>query len=283
LSDPVEKYFPEVRKINGRPADAPPITLVQLATMTSGLAREPDRLETYLKGPVSQWENVLIDALAETHYRFEPDTQYHYSNIGYAILGAALGRANDLGYVDHVRERIFKPLGMLHTSFEATPELQKSIAKGYALRDGKPDGEIPQREHAGRGYKVPNGAMYTTVGDLARFLSFQLGFGPHGVLSPTRLEANFRQVHSSDDRLSSGYGIGFSISRDEELVAIGHGGSVAGYNAAAYVDRVSNTGVIVLRNVGRGRFSASGLCREALGVVADAHRADRTALIATSR
>jgi len=42
LSDPVEKYFPEIKMVQGRFPDAPPITLVQLATHTSGLGREPD-------------------------------------------------------------------------------------------------------------------------------------------------------------------------------------------------------------------------------------------------
>ena len=65
LSDPVEIYFPEINRVQDRIPDAPPITLVQLATMTSGLAREPDDLATYLRGPVSEWEQVLIAALGE--------------------------------------------------------------------------------------------------------------------------------------------------------------------------------------------------------------------------
>ena len=52
LSDPVAKYFPEVNQIPRRFPDAPPITLVQLATHTAGLAREPGDLATYLKGPL---------------------------------------------------------------------------------------------------------------------------------------------------------------------------------------------------------------------------------------
>src|SRR5215475_12147752 len=93
LSDPVEKYFPEVNKVEGRFAGAPPITLVQLATHTSGLGREPADLQTYLKGPVSEWEKVMIAALPHTKYDFEPGTRFSYSNIGYAILGATLSRA----------------------------------------------------------------------------------------------------------------------------------------------------------------------------------------------
>jgi hypothetical protein len=41
LSDPVEKYFPQVNTVQGRFPGAPPITLIQLATHTSGLAGNP--------------------------------------------------------------------------------------------------------------------------------------------------------------------------------------------------------------------------------------------------
>ena len=39
LSDPVEKYFPEINKVQGRLPNAPPITLIELATMTSVIKR----------------------------------------------------------------------------------------------------------------------------------------------------------------------------------------------------------------------------------------------------
>jgi len=53
LSDPVEKYFPEIQQVRDRIPDTPPITLIQLATHTSGLDREPGDTETYVTGPVA--------------------------------------------------------------------------------------------------------------------------------------------------------------------------------------------------------------------------------------
>ena len=269
-SEPIDKYFPDMATVVGRAADAPPITFVQLATMTSGLGREPDDLPTYLKGPVSRWEDVMRSALSQVTYRFEPDTHYHYSNIGYAILGAALGRAAGRPYVEYMQDEIFRPLGMTRTAFEPNAEIEAHLSTGYAVRDGHVDAETPAREHAGRGYKVPNGAMYTTVGDLATFLIFQLGLGPREVLTPETLEDNFSRVNSANGDLTSGYGVGFQARRLGDLVAYGHGGSVAGYQAAAWVDRVSRTGVVVLRNVGGGAFRVGELCLRALETVAAA-------------
>src|SRR5262249_5480794 len=133
----------------------------------------------------------------------------------------------------------------------------------------------PEREHQGRGYKVPNGAMYTTVGDLARFLSFELGYGPEGVLKKVTLEDNFKRVNSADGDLTSGYGIGFQVERHGGLIAYGHGGWVAGYLAGAVVGRASRVGVVVLRNVGGRPFNSSGLVMRALETVAASRRVSK--------
>jgi D-alanyl-D-alanine carboxypeptidase len=275
LSDPVEKYFPEVNKVEGRFAGAPPITLVQLATHTSGLGREPADLQTYLKGPVSEWEKVMIAALPRTKYGFEPDARFSYSNIGYAILGAALSRAAGQSYVDYMSQKFFAPLGMTHTDFEPNEKIKPHLAKGYGVQGDRVDAETPEREHQGRGYKVPNGAMYTTVGDLARFLAFELGHGPASVLKKETLEDNFNRVNSASGDLTEGYGIGFAVERHGSLIVYGHGGAVAGYLAGAFVDRSSGVGVIALRNVSGGPFNISGLVMRSLETLAASRRASK--------
>jgi CubicO group peptidase (beta-lactamase class C family) len=264
LADPVEKYLPEVNQIQGRPTNAPPITLVQLATMTAGIATEPSNMSAYLKGPVSEWDKVMKAALPHTRYVHEPGTHYRYSNIGYAILGAALSRAAGQPYVSYVQEHILGPLGMTQTAFEPNARIQEHIARGYAASGSQVDAKTPEREHQGRGYKVPNGAMYSTVDDLARFVAFELGGGPATVLKTETLDDNYRRVMSATGDLSSGYGIGFNVSRYGGLVVLGHTGAVAGYQAEAIFERHSDIGVILLRNVSGGKFNMSGLARQTL-------------------
>jgi len=268
LTDPVEKYLPEINRLAGRQPGWPAITLIQLATMTSGVGREPKDLPTFLVGPVSTWEQTTIKALERTSYAHEPGTRYLYSNIGYAALGAALSRAAGRPFTEYVRDEILVPLGMSRSAFEPNPAIGPVIAKGYAIRGGALDGSAPEREHEGRGYKVPNGALYTTVGDLAKFLSFELGHGPSAVLSPKARDGNYSRVLSASGTLDSGYGIGFQATRRGANVFIGHGGSVAGYSAAAHVHRPSQTGIIVLRNVGGGPVSVGGLALRALEILA---------------
>lgn len=248
LTDPVEKYVPEVKAIAKFRADTPPITLVQLATMTSGLAREPKGPADHSVGPVSGWSHKVLAALPQTTFQYEPGTQYLYSNIGYATLGLALERAAGTPFTEYVDAHIVKPLGMTATAFELTPAMRTHVARGYSqARDGKIDWQAAERELEGRGYRVPNGALMSTVTDLAKFVAFELGQGA-GVIKKETQDANYARVYLANGSLASGYGVGFQATRRGTLVALGHGGSTAGFRAAAQVDRASHTGVIVLRN-----------------------------------
>ena len=249
-SDPAEKYFPEIKSVQGRFPDAPPVTLVQLATHTAGLAVEPDNTETYVTGgPVSAWEKILISALPHTRYAFEPGTRFSYSNIGFAILGAALSRAASEPYMEYIPKHVLEPLGMTHSALERNEKMLPHLSKGYLAGQREVDSETPQKEHEGRGYKMPNGALYTTVGDLARFASFLMGDGPESVLKTSSLE-RWLEVSAvpSNIRLSSGYGHGFEVQRRDNYVAFGHSGAVAGYGAALYINLKTDVGVIVLTN-----------------------------------
>jgi CubicO group peptidase (beta-lactamase class C family) len=271
LSDPVEKYFPEVNTVKGRFPDASSITLIQLATHTSGLAREPGD-QKYVHGPVSDWEKTLIAALPNTHYAFEPGTRFFYSNIGFAILGAALSRAAGQPYVEYLPKNIFEPLGMTHTALDLTPAMLPHLSKGYVADKGKVDADTAQRENeGGRGYKVPNGAIYTTVGDLARFCSFLMGRGPESVLKSASLEQNLTQsAVQADFQLSKGYVLGGMMIRRDTYIAFGHDGAVLGYQAALYTNRGANVGVIVLANaLGSDSVDTNSLGLKSLDILSE--------------
>ncbi|GLC27646.1 serine hydrolase domain-containing protein [Roseisolibacter agri] len=254
LSDPVNRYLPVIDSVRRLPPHAPPVTLVQLATMRGGLAQEPDSLERFLVGGVDEWERVLAAALRHTAYVDAPGARWEYSNIGYAALGAALAVAARRSYVAHVRDAILRPLGMTHTGFVLDSAGRAELAVGYSFEHGPMDSVTPRRELAGRGYKVPNGGLFSTVGDLARFLVFTMGKGPEAVLPRATLARQFGALAWATPDLTAGYGLGFHVMRRGSLVAIGHPGSVAGYLATAYFDPATHVGVIVLRNVDDPKF-----------------------------
>jgi CubicO group peptidase (beta-lactamase class C family) len=277
LSDPVERYLPEVERIASRPRGASPFTFLQLATMTAGLAREPAEAGPFWTGPVSAWEKKLRDALPHTSYTSFPGTEYSYSNIGYAILGAALARVAHQPYTEWQRSRVFRPLGMERTRFEVDPTIAADLAVGYEVNgDGTLDDQTAAREaRDGRGYKVPNGAIFTTVDDLARFVALELGRGPDGVLARPMLDEAFGGLVATDRFLETGYGLGFMAMSRDGYSYLGHSGSVAGYRAAMYYDRGKNLGVVVFRNVGGGKQDPDRLAVDILSLLA----AKKTAVI----
>ena len=274
LTDPVEKYLPEITKVPKLTPDTPAITLLQVASMTSGLAREPNGPPDHSVGPVSGWEQKVLTSLAQTRYAHEPGTRYLYSNIGFASLGIALSRAAHEPYTTYVERRILAPLGMTHTAFEPTPAIRAQIARGYTIVRGEaPEWRSADKELEGRGYRVPNGALFSTVDDLARWVAFELGEGPSGVLKSQTLDDLYSRVYSADTKLASGYGIAFTTSRRGDLVAIGHGGSTAGFLSAAIFDRATKTGVIVFRNVTGGKLNPSDLALRVLEKLAAPRKA----------
>jgi CubicO group peptidase (beta-lactamase class C family) len=270
LSDPVEKYFPEVNKIQGRFPGAPPITLVQLATMTAGLAGEPKYAERYNTGRVADWEKMLILSLPDTKYLYEPGTYHNYSNTSYAILGAALGRAAGVSYVNYVQKQIIEPLGMTHTAFEPNNQISPLLAKGYHVdENGNLDTLTPMRQQGNRGKNVPAGSLYSTVGDLTRFVAFELGEGPAGILKRETLDNSFSALVAADSDLNYGDGVGFSALRlmPSNFVAVGHLGALHGYSAAVIFDRSSHTGIIMLANVTNGKANYQELAQSELAML----------------
>jgi CubicO group peptidase (beta-lactamase class C family) len=276
LSDPVERYLPEVNQIGSKPREALPFTFAQLATMTAGLAVEPRQEGPFWTGQVADWEKTLFAALPHTEYISVPGTGYWYSNIGYAILGAALSRAAGVPYTEWERTHVFEPLGMHHTRFEIDSTIATDLATGYEFNDdGTWDDTTAAYEgRHGRGYKVPNGAIFTTVDDLARFAVFELGQGPPSVLPPARLESAYGGFVTSNDHLLSGYGLGFMVMRSDTTTWVGHSGAVAGYHAFLYFDRDMQVGVVVLRNAGLGKEDTGRLAEDIIVRLIHARRAE---------
>jgi CubicO group peptidase (beta-lactamase class C family) len=249
LTDPLEKYVPEVKQVKKAYAGTPPITLLQVATMHSGLAREPG-CANHSVGPLSSWQKIVASCLPETEYANEPGTTFLYSNIGYASLGLAIERAAGKPFTAFVAERILRPLGMTRTGWEPSADLRKDLAHGYqrARDTGAASRSAADRELGGRGYRVPNGALFSTITDLTKFVAWEMGAGPAGVLKKETQDANYGRVFASSPAFTSGYGVGFQVSRRGEVVMMGHGGSTAGYHSSALLNRASKLGVIVLRN-----------------------------------
>lgn len=247
LTDPIELYLPEIKNLIGY-SDSTKITFLQLSTHTSGLIREPE-LEGAASGPIENWENKIIQSISQTSFEGKPGEKFSYSNIGYGILGLGLSRAANRPFMELVMEKIFTPLKMNNSYFKVPTEAASKLAKGIAGEPGELDIETPNQEHAGRGYKIPNGGIYSTPNDLAKFAIACTGY--QKLLRGETLE--LMQTANA----SGNYGLGFFVNQNKQMTIIEHGGSVAGYTAQLAFERTNKYGVILMKNYNFGTTDLS--------------------------
>ncbi|RWR03323.1 beta-lactam-binding protein [[Pantoea] beijingensis] len=120
LDDPLSKYAQPGKTV---PAYAgQPMTLVNLATHTSGLPREqpggaPSRPVFVWPTRAERWTWLQTARLA-----VPPGVRAGYSNLAYDLLADALARASATAYPTLLQEKITRPLGMKDTTFTPSPE-----------------------------------------------------------------------------------------------------------------------------------------------------------------
>jgi CubicO group peptidase (beta-lactamase class C family) len=254
LSEPAEDCLPSLSKLQRAYPGSSPITLLQLATHTSGLPLGP---QEYERGSVANWEQQLDEALDHTSLSSEPGTQFEYSNLGYAALGACLAHATGTSYQGYVRDHILSPLEMTHTGFEK-PVNSNELAVGYEVKDDKLNSTVPDEiNNRGLGYAVPCSSLFSTAEDLARFLRFEMGGGSPGILSPKELQDNYDRIVISSGDLVSGFGIGFQAftpvhwAPGVNATFYGHTGGYPGYTNAIMFETHTKIGFVLLHNDGR--------------------------------
>ncbi len=162
------------------------------------------------------------------------------------MLGLALSRAAGVPFMDLMETLIFRPLGMESSTFILdSPDLLTRMSGGYSRNrsTGEISAEQATREHFGRGYKVPNGGVYSTVHDLAALAAALMGEGDVQILNEESRSEMFKPQAPA-----TGYGLGLSLSRSAGgTLFVGHGGSVAGYNGFLVFDPETKLGVAMLR------------------------------------
>jgi CubicO group peptidase (beta-lactamase class C family) len=234
LADPVGKYLD--------PGAAGSATIAQLLSHTAGLAAEA-------RGP--WWERTpgqlrpsLGDIFGDQPQPLPAGRQFHYSNPGFALLGALAGQLRGHSWDEAVRREILSPLGMTRTTLRA----QAPHAGGFAVH---PWADVMQPEPAVHtGHMAPAGDLWSTADDLCRFAAFLLD-GDDRVLPAATLE-EMRAHAAPSPESASGYGFGVDILERDGRTLFGHGGSMPGFLATLWVSPDDGLGAVALSNATAG-------------------------------
>lgn len=239
LDDPVAKYLPRSVRVPAR--DERQITLLDLATQSSGLPRMPtnfsprDSLNPYADYSVQQMYEFL------SGYQLTRDigAEYEYSNLGMGLLGHALALKAGMSYEELVRRRILTPLGMTHTAITLTPAMRAKLAPG----------------HNGEGSAVPNwdlptlagaGALRSNASDMLTFLRANID-SMATPLSRTFKHAQAERRETSTPALK--IGLGWHILARPAGNVVWHNGGTGGYRTFIGFDATRRLGVVVLSNL----------------------------------
>jgi len=204
----------------------------RLLSHTSGLQREPygDVWDT-LAAPDAA---TLLADLARVRRVLPPARRYHYSNLGYALLGQVVAARRGAPWAEVLRERILAPLGL--DSVTVTPGL--AAATGY-LVDAYSDHAVPEPP-TDFGAVAPAAQLWGTAADLARwaaFLADPARLDPAGaVLAPATLNEMRWPLTVTDETLwGTGFGLGLIVMpQGERRVHVGHDGAMPGFLAGVY-------------------------------------------------
>ncbi|HET9316600.1 MAG TPA: serine hydrolase domain-containing protein [Vicinamibacteria bacterium] len=173
LDDPVRLHLPASVRV---PAFAgQEITLLHLATHSSGLPRLPDDLDRVpgfdMSDPYAHYGvDRLFAFLSRVPLARAPGTRYEYSNFAYAVLGQALAVVLQTSWDQAVLSRVVHPLGLADTRVALDPDQQARLATGHD-EHGRVTPPWDMNAHA------PAGALRSTMQDMLQYVAATLGHG----------------------------------------------------------------------------------------------------------
>ncbi len=215
-------------------------TIRDLLSHASGMPSEPPG-PWWERSPGGSWDD-LAAGLDDTRSPFAPGETFHYTNLGFGLLGEVVARLRGGTWWEQLEHRVLVPLGMTRTSYRPEPP----AATGYSVHHFA--GTLTEEPAQDTGAMAPAGQVWSTVPDLARFARFLLD-GHEDVLGPGTL-AEMCTPHSGSlaGGLAGAYGLGVRLLAGGSGTLYGHTGSMPGFLAGLFVDRVRRTAAVCLAN-----------------------------------
>jgi CubicO group peptidase (beta-lactamase class C family) len=238
LNDPISKYLPKTVKTPAR--DGKEITLLDLATQTSGLPRMPTNFAP--KDPRNPFADYSVDQL----YAFLSGytltraigEKYEYSNVGVGLLGHILAIRAGTDYETLVRKRICEPLKMNDTKISLTPEMQTRLTTGHnpTLKPVS-NWDLPTLAGAG--------ALRSTVNDMLKFVAANIGLTKSPLFAAMqRAQQSQRETGQPDLTIA----LNWHILKKFDSEITWHNGGTGGYHSFIGFDKKNRKGVVVLSN-----------------------------------
>jgi beta-N-acetylhexosaminidase len=199
LDEKVQDFLP---LFHGEGKEA--VTVRHLLTHSSGVDWWAPLYEE-VRGPEAYLERIQAMDLV-----YEPGTDYKYSDLGIILLGEILARVAGQPLEEFVRERVFEPLGMNDTLYRPGKDRLPRIAPTEydAWRGRMVRGEVHDENAFALGGIAPHAGLFSTAGDLARFVQMLLNGGVlehHRIVSRSTVELFTRKAGDGESTRALGW------------------------------------------------------------------------------
>lgn len=264
LDAPLSKALPEFRVRSRFHADArsanQAVTLRRLLSHQAGLPSEHlPRL--YSSDPLK----YLPKDASGLWLSNPPGSQTAYSNLGYALLGAAIERSAGEPLESRLQTHLLQPLAMEHSGFTGNSDLEPYRARGYQQGKRSLDHEI--RDLSANG-------LWSTPSDLGRFVQMLFAQGRYDeqqLLSRESISEMFQQQNRNnplDFDCPVGLGVFLGPCGDvrvaPHLRVWQHGGTIGDFAAQVSVLPEPQLAVIVMANADTAEVLVGDLATQAL-------------------
>ncbi len=252
LEDPITRYLPEA------PPEWSRIRIRHLLTHTSGIRDYGYEASYDTRRAVTEEE--LVRMACAQPLEFQPGERYSYSNTGYLLLGAILGRIGGRHYSEVLRDQVFKPLGMNSARLIDESAIVAHRAAGYHLLKGK---VANQQWVAPEQNTTADGSLHLSVNDM---IAWDRGLRAGAILTA----ASWAQVYTPVTLLSGNtypYGFAWDVYTMDGQEVHAHSGGVPGF--ATYIVRYlgDDLSLIVLTNLEEA--DPERIARRVAGVLRD--------------
>ncbi|MGH7869025.1 MAG: serine hydrolase domain-containing protein, partial [Candidatus Dormibacteraceae bacterium] len=162
--------------------------------------------------------------------RWPPGTIMSYSNPDYGVAGYLIEKLSGKRFGDYIREAVFTPLGMPHSSLYLTDDVKARLAQGYySIEPLRP---APYKEI----YYRSSGDLMTSPAELARLVQMFLNRGQVGGVALFQPEWILRMEYpqttlAAQAGLKNGYGLANYVTNIGPWSAHGHNGEIDGFAA----------------------------------------------------
>jgi CubicO group peptidase (beta-lactamase class C family) len=236
LDAPVSRY------VAGTPFDEVPLRA--LLAHRGGVQREaPGDMWQSMRGPDA---STLRRALPRAELVDRPGARWHYSNLGYALLGLVVEQATGMSCRDLIDRRLVVPLGLTATAWERPT----GAAGGYRV---DPYADVVHREpDMDQGAVGVGGQLWSTAADLLVWGDALAGGAPEEVAPAVVGAMHTLEVMVDRTGWTSGWGLGLILHRRDDRVLAGHTGAMPGFLASLSLDRATRSVAVALSNATRG-------------------------------